>query len=169
MSNGKRTSSVRVATFNDIRAITKVHISSRVSAYRETLKSVEMELHQLDDFEKRWQARLLSNTNLVYVVELNQKIVGVAAVNISDQPLMSHLYIAPDFWGKGAGTLLCNEIFSKLQKQQYQLVYVWVIKNARAELFYRKMGFSTTGCHKMLDYCGESVCILEYNKYFMCC
>lgn len=55
------------------------------------------------------------------------------------------LYVLPEYFGKGAGTLLMNCAIKNLKLAAYSKVYIWVLdKNIRAQKFYRKYGFYET-------------------------
>ena len=56
------------------------------------------------------------------------------------------LYGHPDYWGKGCGSIIMEEVLRRLQTAGYPGCFLYVLQeNTRARCFYEKRGFSWDG------------------------
>src|SRR5438093_5395228 len=86
---------------------------------------------------------LLSN-QCFEVLDENDQLAAFLAVAISDaRVVLDNLWVRPDLIGKGVGRRACDHVFRLAR--EYDWTELWVIPDAPAEGFYKKMGFSDTG------------------------
>jgi GNAT superfamily N-acetyltransferase len=67
----------------------------------------------------------------------------VSADSSSLVPLLDNLWVAPEFIGKGIGTVACGHIFKVAREQGWKELSV--MPGPPAEGFYARVGFSVTG------------------------
>jgi GNAT superfamily N-acetyltransferase len=81
------------------------------------------------------------STQSIYKLDLGGSIIGFCAIqeNKSKYEIM-HLWVLPDYIGKGYGALLLNE---SLKKTMMQIKDIIVEADPNAEAFYARQGFST--------------------------
>ncbi|WP_313101679.1 GNAT family N-acetyltransferase [Epilithonimonas sp.] len=103
----------------------------------------------------------LSNPNLVkdedceefitkrgkgWVCEIDQQIVGFAIVDLKENNIWA-LFLDPKYEKKGIGQLLHNTMLDWYFTQTKEKVWLGTAFNTRAEMFYRKAGWSEVGTH----------------------
>ncbi len=75
------------------------------------------------------------------------------------------LYVLPEIMGRGVGSALLTEAIAVLREDGYGRFYLWAIEgNDRADRFYRKHGFSTTGKRVHYRIGGQDVTDLRYIR-----
>ena len=75
------------------------------------------------------------------LMEFEQKTIGFCAIkDQGKQYEVMHLWILPEFIGKGYGKILLKETFSAFILEQKP---IWVLSDPNAESFYKKRGFIT--------------------------
>jgi L-threonylcarbamoyladenylate synthase len=84
---------------------------------------------------RRWVADVLCRRPEVWVAELDGRVVGFAALR---EEHLDHLYVHPDYHGRGAGSALLREAL----RHRPNGVLAWVFQqNAPARRFYERHGF----------------------------
>jgi len=82
-----------------------------------------------------------------YVYELKDRIVGVAALEVSTSyftkvGIVWRMYVLPDFQRRGIGTALVQEIERRARKQGIHEILLWTDPKASwAISFYKKLGY----------------------------
>jgi GNAT superfamily N-acetyltransferase len=119
---------LRAGRASDAAAIATIHVESRTRAMP-WLPVV----HPLDDVVKHMAGTVLVHQQ-VWVAEAASRPVGFAAVG---GDMLNHLYIAPDWQGRGIGGALLDAAL--LGRDRLEL---WVFqRNERARTFYERRGF----------------------------
>ena len=78
------------------------------------------------------------------LLNMNDELAAFLAVAISDtKVVLDNLWVRPDLIGKGVGRRACEHVFRLAREHDW--TELWVIPDAPAEGFYKKMGFSDTG------------------------
>lgn len=147
------------ATPDDALNLAKVHIDSWRSAYNGLVP--DSHLNNLD-YEKRTQQfrkSLTHNNEETYIFEQNGEILGFLTLGECrdedlDQKITGEIwgiYLAPEQWRKGIGTLIYRHGERLLESRGYRLIMLWVFGgNAQARKFYEAMGFIADGTSKTL-------------------
>jgi GNAT superfamily N-acetyltransferase len=108
----------------------------------------------------------------IYLVELKGKILGFVTFGIyrgddADQNKSGEIwgiYLDPDEWRKGCGTILYKHAEKMLKEQSHAQILLWVFaQNPRARRFYEAMGFKTDGGSKTLNF-GIPLEVMRYRK-----
>jgi putative acetyltransferase len=120
---------IRRASLADMPAVAVLHrLTMRISL------SWLPELHTPEE-DRRWFAECLYPGNTVWLAEDDAGLAGYAAVAPA---WLTHLYIHPDYQGRGVGDLLLAKAMEGAQTLQ-----LWTFqRNARARTFYEKRGFA---------------------------
>lgn len=101
-----------------------------------------------DDFRRlyfSWIKKSLSKqiADRVFVIEENQRVVGMVTLKIADTAQIGLIAVNADMQGRGYGKLLINECLSEAVKNNCSnLVVPTQLDNTQACNFYQKCGFS---------------------------
>jgi GNAT superfamily N-acetyltransferase len=119
---------LRPATADDAQAIAIVHrTATRISL------SFLSELHTAEDDLRFFAERFLPG-NEVWVADVDGLVVGYIGF---DADWINHLFVAPDFQGRGIGPLLLARALADERSRR-----LWTFQqNARARRFYEARGF----------------------------
>ena len=79
-----------------------------------------------------------------WVCEINETVVGFAIVDLQQNNIWA-LFISPTFAEKGIGKKLHYLMLNWYFKQTQQTVWLGTSPNTRAEIFYRKQGWTEVG------------------------
>jgi ribosomal protein S18 acetylase RimI-like enzyme len=147
---------IRQATAGDARAIAEVHVASSRKAYRGILDESLLERFSIERRTEQFEQAIGESTEEIIVAEDDGQIVGFATFGQSrdegaadDMGELWCIYVAPEFWGRGAGTALVNRVETLLRERECRRMTLWVLEvsdNARG--FYQKRGFSLDGTVK---------------------
>lgn len=126
--------SFRNATIKDIQLLNKVSIASK-KYWKYPDEWLEKWCDELtlkfDDFKK----------NVIIVIEISNIIIGFCSISEnSEQYEIEHLWILPEFIGKGYGKLPLDQSLHQVIKKEKDII---VIADPNAESFYKKQGFIT--------------------------
>jgi putative acetyltransferase len=120
--------SLRRATSGDAPALTDIHVRAR----RECMSYLP-DTHSPEDV-LAWIRKVVLAHEEVWVAEIDGKVIGFFA--LSDD-FLYHLYVYPDFQGRGAGSALFD-LVEELRPQGFRL---WVFqRNTQARAFYEHRG-----------------------------
>lgn len=81
-----------------------------------------------------------------WVCEIDKEIVGFSIVDLKDKNIWA-LFVKPEFEKRGIGRKLHNIMLDWYFKQTRANVWLGTSPNTRAELFYRKAGWTEIGTH----------------------
>lgn len=99
-----------------------------------------------EEWMQAWmQDLILSPSDLstmeTLVMEFGKNTIGFCAIKDQGEHYeIMHLWILPDFVGKGYGKILLKETLSAFILEQKP---IWVLSDPNAELFYKRQGFMT--------------------------
>lgn len=139
---------IRIATQNDIDSITKVHIDSWRSTYKEILPNEYLNNLSYESRKNNWKRRLFSNEfeEFMFVAENeNNEVIGFSSgcptnSNSEYNGILYTMYILEDYQKKGIGKLLFNNIVDKFKSLGVQSFILWVFNDNSATKFYEHMG-----------------------------
>ncbi|MCQ0113008.1 Ribosomal protein S18 acetylase RimI [Zhouia amylolytica] len=81
-----------------------------------------------------------------WVCEIDNKIVGFSIVDLKEHNIWA-LFVHPFYSEKGIGRKLHDIMLDWYFNQTYQNVWLGTAPNTRAEMFYRKAGWTEVGTH----------------------
>lgn len=140
---------IRPAIAADAPAIAQVHVASWQSAYRDQLPAQYLAELSVDARCKMWQSTIAKGAPKVLVAEVEDKVVGFAAIGPSrdegaglDDFEIWAIYLLPAYWGQGIGGQLWQAVRAFSEQCGAGSVSLWVIaNNERARHFYEAHGF----------------------------
>lgn len=145
---------VRFACLNDLLDIVDLHINTWKESYSGYIDENSISKVTQVSQERLMNMRSKIDRNLVYVAELDNKIVGFATLANEIQNHVTEikqLYVAPHYQRLGIGQRLLKCIFSDLRAKGCQEVVLWTMKNyEKSNSFYQKNGGVLTGAEKRL-------------------
>jgi L-amino acid N-acyltransferase YncA len=141
---------IRPATGNDAREIAEI-INSVIAEGKFTLFDKPFTVE-----EERAFISSLRDRSVLYVAEIDSKIVGVQSVDLFSDLADSVRHVAtigtwlrPGFRGRGIGRILAEESFRFARQNGYRKVVIQVLAaNERALRFYSSLGFRVIGIAK---------------------
>jgi GNAT superfamily N-acetyltransferase len=97
----------------------------------------------LAEITQRWQDFLDDPTVSVLVSEEEGAAVGVAA---SRGEWLDGLYVLPEWWSRGVGRSLHDEVLARQRAAAWTRCHLWVLeRNDRARRFYERLGWQENG------------------------
>ena len=143
---------VRWARHEEARLIARVQVESRATAYADFVDPEYLSWLTVERAEPNWLARLEGwpTGHRVLVAVDEGTVLGYAWFFLGDavgtQCELSHLFVAPEIWGRGVGTALMAEAEKELTRSGMREGTLWVYEaNERARRFYEKRGWVDDG------------------------
>lgn len=141
---------IRLATPADAPAIARVHVLSRVRAYRDLLSADLLAAESVEGRERMWNTRLAQPDGRCWLAEEGGELLGFAyAARARDPELgpecaeLVAIYLLPEHNGAGHGRRLVERSIADLRSRDFGDVVVWVaVENEAAVGFYAAMGFT---------------------------
>ncbi len=160
---------LRTAKVEDAKEIAQIHIDAWRAAYQNIVPQKHLDSLSVDDRTKSWQNQITEAVFSVLVLEVENKIVGWIAFGQNRDKENGHeisaIYVAPQFWGKGIGTILLKKAEEILLSMELGDIILWVLeKNTSSIKFYQKMGFEKDNTKKQKVIGGKDLTIIRMKK-----
>jgi GNAT superfamily N-acetyltransferase len=137
---------LRPATVADVDAIATMHLRSATVGFRsifppEAPKPTHASLVDI------WRAQLEADEySVTTVCERNGAIIGATATcedaQVAGLGHLARLYVDPDEWGTGVGTVLYRSAVQTLRATGFGRASLWVLEhNTRARTWYERLGW----------------------------
>jgi ribosomal protein S18 acetylase RimI-like enzyme len=148
---------VRQATVADARRIAQIHVETWRAAYRGQMPDAVLDALDMDRRETVWNSQLATQPHGIAVAESEKEIIGfccfIPSRDKDSKPEeigeIAAIYVQPEFWRSGAGTVLCRHALNEARLRNYSAVTLWVLaSNLVARKFYEAMGFRLDGATK---------------------
>ena len=160
---------IRPAQAGDETAVAGVHVSSWQVGYRGLLPDAYLDALKPEDRARRYTfggPDPLKPATLVALVD--GVIRGFATTLItagSCQGELAALYVDPEHWGCGIGTLLLTEARVRLAARGYSSTVLWMLAgNTRAQHFYERHGWQADGVTRSQEIWGIAVQESRYTR-----
>lgn len=149
-----------------------VHVDAWRSAYHGFVPASFLDGLDYQQRAVRFRESLASHAEETYLAEGDGEILGFLTVGPCrdedvDREVTGEIwgiYLAPQYWRKGIGTVLCRYGEQLLRSRGYRQAVLWVFAdNAKARRFYEAMGFAADGASKVL-HPGEPLPAVRYRK-----
>jgi len=102
------------------------------------------------------------STAPVLVAEANRQIVGFASLSVDGaSPELVHLFVEPEFIGKGCGTILWQNAVAVARAMKWESFLI--VAEPNAENFYLKRGATRIGEHVSSVLPGRKLPLLKYR------
>jgi putative acetyltransferase len=103
-----------------------------------------------DAIRADWVSALTGPVGETYIAFEDDAAVGVVSVCHGD---VQTLYVMPEFWSRGIGSVLHDHALDRLREANVQEARLWTLtENHRARTFYEKRGWSLTGRTRVVPY-----------------
>ena len=147
----------RRAKLNDAEAIARLLISSWKYAYKKIMPAEFLADLSVNDWTKGWKSHLNKPENEVYVLLVDQEIIGVVEIcsfkkeysqytRYRDYIEIPVFYLLSNKIGMGYGRKMMAEVLAVIRDRDTKGIAIWVLEqNKPAISFYEISGFSFTG------------------------
>jgi ribosomal protein S18 acetylase RimI-like enzyme len=151
---------LRPATAEDALPLAWAHVDSWRAAYRGLVPDSRLDAMNYDSRAAFFRERLAARAAEWDVVEQDGQVLGFvifdgcrdADVDALGTGEIWGIYLEPQVWRQGAGTLLIRHAERVLASRGCREVKIWVLKgNNRARCFYEALGFRPDGASKTID------------------
>ena len=159
---------VRFAASTDIEAIAEIQVAGWKTAYAGVLPDSVLEAQSVQKRMQTWSQLLKTKVGNLWVAEGENKVIGFCHTQIGrDTPQwgeITALYVCPQSWSRGAGTLLLEKALAMLREQGFPRAFLWVLTdNPRARAFYESCGLLFDTNQKWVDFGGTKIEELRYS------
>lgn len=165
---------IRIGSIEDSISMSIIHANSWKKAYQGLLP--DEYLNQIKDL--RWvdmiNKGLEGNTIKAWVATIEGKVIACTCLGDSryqgyeTQLELISMYVLPEYWNLGAGSLLIDEVLKYAVNNSYLEVGLWVLDgNNQAIRFYEKKGFIGNGDTIQSMIGGKSITEKRYIKEFV--
>lgn len=142
----------RIANIHDAISMSFVHANSWKKAYQGLLPDEYLNGIKDTQWVDMLTNGLEDNTMKAWVATIEDKIIACTCVGNSryqgyeGQLELISIYVLPEYWSLGTGSLLINEVLEYALNNNYLEVGLWVLDgNNQAIRFYEKNGFLNNG------------------------
>ena len=151
---------IRRALPDDAPALARLHVDAWRVAYRGLVPDSRLDGLDYDRRAVRFREQVEEAPDQTYVIEQEGQLLGFLTLGACRDPDVDPqitgeiwgIYLAPQYWRRGAGTLLCRYAEQVLALRGYSELKLWVLAgNSSARRFYEAMGFAADGASKTLD------------------
>ncbi|KMT22462.1 GNAT family N-acetyltransferase [Clostridium cylindrosporum] len=139
---------IRQAVVEDAKVISNIHALSWKSAYKELVPQRYLDDLKNDFWVEAFENWIRSDDLKAKIIYENEKPIGCAIYGKSrDEKLLNwgeivSIYLLPDYFHKGYGQKLLDNVLIDMKELGYKNIYLWVLEeNDKARLFYEKNGF----------------------------
>ena len=150
--HGAVVAAVRPASPADAPLLADVHLRTALAAYAHIFPP-EAPAPTPEEVLAQWDDWLRAGSHRGFVATAGDEVLG--AVLAGPDPAeeaaghLSRLYVDPDHWGAGVGTLLYRSAVAHLRAARFDQATLWVLeRNERARGWYERLGWRATGERK---------------------
>lgn len=143
---------IRLANIDDAIFMSVIHAESWKKAYQGLLPDEYLKGIKDDRWVNMIIRGLKDKSMKAWVASAEEKIIACACIGDSRYPTYAHqlelisIYVLPEYWHSGAGSLLMNKVLEYAAENDYNEVGLWVLTgNNQAIKFYEKFGFINNG------------------------
>ncbi|NLV75522.1 MAG: GNAT family N-acetyltransferase [Tissierellia bacterium] len=143
---------IRKANTRDAVSMSIIHANSWRKAYKGLLPDEYLNKIQDTQWINMITKGLEDNTMNAWVATIEDIIIACTCVGNSrykgyeGQLELISIYVLPEYWNLGAGSLLIEEVLEYAVNNKYKEVGLWVLDdNSQAIRFYEKKGFFNNG------------------------
>jgi len=103
-----------------------------------------------DAIRADWISALTDPDGETHIAFEDDEAVGVVSVR---HGVLQTLYVTPEFWSRGIGSMLHDHALDRLREMNVQEARLWTLtENHRARAFYEKRGWSLTGRTRVVPF-----------------
>jgi putative acetyltransferase len=128
---------IREARPDEAETLAEIQRDASLAAYAHIFPP-ELYPYPFDAVRERWEAAL-ADPELTVLVYEDPEPVGVAGCRVE---WLDGLYVLPEWWGRGAGRALHDEVLARLRAVGCERCHLWVLEhNDRARRLYERLGW----------------------------
>jgi GNAT superfamily N-acetyltransferase len=138
---------VRTATAADVPSVASVQLHSALAAFSHIFPTSIPEPTQ-EELQQEWAALVTNPHRSVLAATIDDEIVAAVVFGPDDDAdkatdcILLKLYVTPDRFGLGIGSLLYDRVIDAFRDQGYQRARLWVLEeNTRARAMYERRGW----------------------------
>ena len=162
---------IRWAQEQDARDLGVVYSGSWKIIYKNIVPDKYLDMITAEQRADYFKAAINSGIEETAVIEVDEQIVGFITLGCTRDEDLSEdygeiwgIYLSPDYWRKGIGSMLLAWGQEELASRGFSRVVLWVLEdNTKARGFYESMGFSFDGTVKAIDL-GKELREIRYEK-----
>jgi GNAT superfamily N-acetyltransferase len=164
---------VRRATPDDAIPLAAVEVASWRAAYRGLMPEAFLGRLTVEDKAAQWRRTLLKHAaagrKRVLAAHVDERLIGFVRVGPEGEEegvgLVYLLYVLPEYWGRGVGSVLMNAAMDELRDLGLSEAILWVLRgNQRARQFYERLGWRADGRMSCEDYGGVKLDAVCYRR-----
>jgi len=163
---------LRRALPEDAAILARIHVDSWQGAYRGIVPDGTLKEFTYIKREKAFRESLVANAEETYLVERDDAAIGILTIGVSRDPDLDReltgeiwgIYLVPENWRRGFGTMLVIEAERALAARGYAEVVLWVLEaNRAARTFYEAVGYVADGQVRTVEL-GKPLLAVRYKK-----
>ncbi|MBW3546362.1 MAG: GNAT family N-acetyltransferase [Bacteroidetes bacterium] len=139
---------VRLLKPADALEVADLHLQIWQQAYAPIFGAERLQQLPAAEFRNVWQERLEEGGYQCLGVFREKQLAGFCGWGeySNTEAEIYHFYLHPDYWGLGIAEKIMDHLLIVISSAGYSEVVLWTLKeNGRAQRFYQKWGFATTG------------------------
>jgi len=110
----------------------------------------ELYPYPMDDVTRRWEDSFADTEITVLVADEDGMAAGVAGCR---DEWLDGLYVLPQFWSRGVGRALHDDVLERLRAAGCERCHLWVLEhNDRARRFYERLGWAENGTSRVVPF-----------------
>jgi putative acetyltransferase len=110
----------------------------------------EVYSYPIDEVTRRWEESLADEAVTVLLAEEDGAPSGVAGCR---SEWLDGLYVLPQWWSRGVGRALHDEVLDRLRGDSCERCHLWVLEdNDRARQFYERLGWAENGTSRVVPF-----------------
>jgi GNAT superfamily N-acetyltransferase len=110
----------------------------------------ELYAYPIDEVTRRWEESLADDAVTVLVAQEDGVPTGVAGCR---SEWLDGLYVLPEWWSRGVGRALHDEVLERLRTDGCERCHLWVLDdNHRARRFYERLGWAENGTSRVVPF-----------------
>jgi len=140
---------IREARLGEAEALAEIQRDASVAAFAHIFPP-ELYPYPLGDVRARWSDAVANPEITVFGAELDGEPAGVAGCLAE---WLDGLYVRRQFWGRGVGRTLHDEVLDRLRSGGSPRCHLWALEgNERARRFYERRGWRENGDTRVVPF-----------------
>lgn len=163
---------IRLALPSDAARLARAHVDSWNAAYQGLIPDSFLQARTYQKREEAWAGMLAGGVGETHLAEDGDCAAAILTIGVCRDADVDAgrtgeiwgIYVAPDYWRQGIGTMLVREAERLLQSRGSDEVVLWVLEgNLAAREFYQAMGYRPDGATKTLTL-GKPLQAVRYRR-----
>jgi GNAT superfamily N-acetyltransferase len=140
---------IREARPDEAAALAAIQRDASIAGYAHIFPP-ELYPYPTDVVAQRWEEFFADGEMTVLVAEEESAATGVAALRTE---WLDALYVLPQWWNRGVGRALHDEVLARQREAGCERCHLWVLEhNPRARRFYERLGWVENGTSRVVPF-----------------